>query len=88
MYIISKMTTFSKWKKPFLKDRVCKNQEDIQIWLKMRGITEIPFIVSKYNKWVCKSSGLQKVCLIRHIYPTYSYIRLRSITVQRRTLRA
>ena len=60
------MTTFSQWKKPFLKDRICKNKKDVNVWLKMHGITEIPSSVSKYTKWICKSNGLQKVCLIRY----------------------
>ena len=58
-------TSFSTWKKKFKKDRICKNINELEMWLNQHGVTQIPDIVSKYAAWACKKDSKDKVCLTR-----------------------
>ena len=54
--------SFSNWKKMYLKDRICKNENSLNCWLRLRGEKIIPEL--KNQQWVCKEQG--KLYMIRY----------------------
>ena len=55
--------TFNKWKKRFYKDMVCVTPEEVKLWLKYRGIDNVPTLIEQYPLWICKCHSNQKVTL-------------------------
>ena len=58
--------TFSQWKRQYSKDRICKTDKEVELWLNAHGVKEMPSLASKYSGWICKQLPDKRVSLRRY----------------------
>lgn len=56
--------TFTKWKRAYKKDRICKTPNEVKIWLHIHGINNVPTHALRYSGWACSTK--HKILLTRY----------------------